>query len=96
MNNNITDAKISVILKIFNLELILSPLLILSENNGILATKSKGNIIESETRNCKSTNNGNKSILISGIAAIKIASTGVGRPINEEVCSVSILKLANL
>ena len=73
----------------------LSSLLNLNENKGILVIKSKGNIIESEIRNRKSTNNGNKSVLISGIAAIRIASTGVGKPIKEVVCFGSILNLAN-
>ena len=59
-----------------------------------MATKSKGNITESDIRNRKSTNNGKKSVLISGIAPIKIAITGVGTPINEVVCFVSILKFA--
>ena len=95
-NNNTKDDKISVILKIFKLDAILSSLLNFNENKGILTTKSKGNIIESGIRNRKSTNNGNKSVLISGIAATRIASAGVGKPINEEVCLVSILKLANL
>ena len=94
MNNNIKEDNINSILKMFNLEFILSSALILSENNGILDIKSKGNIIESRIRNRKSTNNGNKPVLISGIAATKIASTGVGKPINEVVCLVSILKLA--
>ena len=89
------DAKISVILKIFKLDAILSSLLNFNENKGILATKSKGNIIESGIRNRKSKNNGNKSVLISGIAATKIASAGVGKPINEVVCLVSILNFAN-
>ena len=88
------DAKISIILKTFKLEVILFSLLNFNEKNGILTTKSKGNIIESGIRNCKSTNNGNKSVLISGIATTKIAATGVGKPINEVVCRVSILKLA--
>ena len=83
-----------VILKIFKLDVILSSLLNFNENKGILVIKSKGNIIESEIRNRKSTNNGNKSVLISGIAAIKIASAGVGKPINEVFCFVSILKFA--
>ena len=73
----------------------LSSLLNFNENKGIFIIKSKGNIIESEIRNRKSINNGNRSVLISGIAAIKIASAGVGNPIKEVVCLVSILNLAN-
>ena len=34
-------------------------------------------------------------LLISGIAATKIAGAGVGKPINEVVCLVSILNFAN-
>ena len=94
MNNNITDAKISVILKIFKFDAMPSSLLNFNENKGILATKSKGNIIENGIRNCKPTNNGNKSVLISGIAATKIPPTVVGKPINEVVCLVSILNFA--
>ena len=94
MNNNTKDDKISVILKIFKLDAILSSLLNFNENKEILTTKSKGNIIESGIRNRKSTNNGNKSVLIRGIAATRIASAGVGKPINELVCLVPILNFA--
>jgi len=51
--------------------------------------------MEIRIRNRKSTNNGDESVLISGIAAIKIADAGVGKPINEVVCFVSILNFAN-
>ena len=72
----------------------LSPWLILSENKGILTTKSKGKITERTIRNRKSMKIGNKSKLISGIAAITIANAGVGKPIKEVVCLVSILNFA--
>ena len=73
----------------------LSSLLNFNENKEILVTNSKGNIVENRTRNRKSTNNGNESVLISGIAATRIASAGVGKPRKEVASLVSILNFAN-
>ena len=75
----------------------LSSLLNFNENKGSLATKSKGDIIENGIRNHKFKNNGNsiESVLISGIAATRIASAGVGKPIKEVVFLVAILNFAN-
>ena len=56
MNNNITELIIKVILKIFNLELTLSPLLNFNENKGIFVTKSKGRTTEVAIKNLKSVN----------------------------------------
>ena len=44
MNNNITDAKISIILKIFKLDAMFPSLLNFNENKGIFTTKSSGRI----------------------------------------------------
>ena len=96
MNNNIKDAKISVILKIFKIDTTLSSLLNFNENKGIFITKSRGRITEIAIKNLKSESIENCWYLsISGNDATKIASTGVGRPINAVVCLVSILNFAN-
>lgn len=96
MKNNIAVDKISVILNTFNREIFFSVLLSLNEKSGIFITKSIGIITEIIDKNIMSENIGNCSKLIFGIAAINIANAGTGSPINEVVCLVSILNLANL
>jgi hypothetical protein len=80
----------------FSLEFFFSVLLNLNEKRGIFITKSIGINTEIIDKNIMSENIGNCSKLIFGIAAINIANAGTGSPINEVVCLLSILKLANL
>ena len=75
--------KISKIRSMFILEIDVSFLLNFNESNGILITKRQGIMIASIVISWMSANIGNLSKSICGIAAIKIANAGVGRPINE-------------
>ena len=77
----------------FNLENRLSSWLILRENKGISATKSKDKITVTPINN-SALNHIPYSFPIIGKDAIKIAATGVGNPIKEVVCLVSILNFA--
>ena len=71
-----------------------SALLNFKENKGISTIRSNGKIIARMLKSCKSKNIGNWLASICGMAAIKTANTGVGNPIKEVVCLLSILNFA--
>ena len=93
MNNKIIDFIKNSNLIIFLVDFNFSSLLILIENSGNSATSNKDNIIV-----IASSISNEISVLylltIIGKDAINIAAAGVGSPINEDVCLVSILNFA--
>ena len=78
----------------FNFELIFSCRLNFNENRGAFIIKSIGIIIANIIRNWMSVNIGNWLKFMWGIAAKNIPNAGVGKPINELDCLLSILNLA--
>ena len=87
-------AKINRIRIIFNLDLISLWVLNFNENKGILLINRNGIIIAIIISSFISVNIGNLLKSIWGIDAINIANAGVGSPINECFCLLSILKFA--
>lgn len=85
---------ISEILKKFFLEIIWFLKLNLSENNGKFITNRNGIIKEIIAKKSRLANIGNWLKLICGIDDITRAKAGVGSPLKEFICVVSILKFA--
>ena len=93
MNNKIIDFIKNSNLIIFLVDFNCSWFLILIENNGNSATSNIDNIT------VITSNNSNENsvlywLIIIGKDAINIAAAGVGSPINEDVCLVSMLNFA--
>ena len=93
--NNIVAIKISKNLNIFKRDFADCALSIFNENKGIFIIRRNGIIIVNIIRSCMSKNIGKVLKSAWGIAAKNIANAGVGSPIKDFFCLVSILKLAN-
>ena len=93
MNNKIIDFIKNSNLMIFLVDFICSLLLIFKENNGNSETSNTDNVAVIDSNN--SIENSVLYLLITiGKDAMNIAEAGVGSPIKEDDCLVSILNFA--